>query len=321
MALRKRINPHSILNPDTGFGVDPSAYGGRFLNRDGTYNVVREGIPFLYRINIFQQMIRMPTWRFLLLIFLGYIGINLIFACIYWLAGVNQLMEVAPAMSHPRQFIEAFVFSAQTLTTVGYGHLSPIGLGAELISSFEALCGLMSFALITGLLYSRFARPRSFLVFSRNALIAPYKNKTGLMFRFVSYKERHDLNDVTVHVNLGLTVEENGSQAYKFYALTLERYHIDSLSMNWTVVHPIDEKSPLQNFTKEDLEHGQAELFVQITGFDEVFSATVVHKTSYFHNEIIYGAKFRPMYHENDDDTSTILELDKLHGYDEVRLP
>src|SRR5690606_29328400 len=114
---------------------------------------------------------------------------------------------------------------------------------------FEALCGLMSFAILTGLVYSRFARPRSFLLFSRHALVSPYRTATGLMFRMVSYKDRHNLIDVNVRVNLGLTLEENGVSTYKFFSLPLERDHIDSLNMNWTVVHAIDDHSPLRNFT------------------------------------------------------------------------
>lgn len=316
MPLRKHINPHSVLNPDTGFGSNPSSYGGRFLNKDGSFNIIRKGIFLQHRISIFQKMISMKTWEFLLTVALFYLIINLLFAGLYYLPGIDQftgLKENSTTLTH---FVHLFFFSAQTLTTVGYGHISPTGFWSNLIASFEALCGLMTFAIMTGLVYSRFARPRSFLIFSRNALIAPYKDKTGLMFRLASYKDRHNLIDTTIKVNLGLRVEEIGEQRFKFYALTLERYRIDSLSMNWTVVHPIDESSPLQNFSKEDLEHAEAELYVQITGFDEVYSSKIVQKTSYYFNEIIFGAKFLPMYHENEDKTSTILELDKLNEFE-----
>lgn len=323
MALRKRINPQSILNPDTGFGTDPASYGGRFLNRDGSYNIIRKGVNVQNRVSIFQRMIAMPIWQFGIMVLLFFISINLIFALIYYTLGANEFVVPVDRSNKLLYFVHLCFFSVQALTTVSvdYRQIVPTGFWASFVSSFEALCGLMSFAILTGLVYSRFARPRSFLIFSRNALISPYKDMTGLMFRLVSYKDRHNLIDTNVHVNLGLTVEEDGISRYRFYSLPLERYHIDSLNMNWTIVHPIDEKSPLRNFTQEDLEHGQAEIFIQITGFDEVFSATIVRMTSYFYNEIVYGAKFKPMYYESDDDATTILEINKLNDYEKVTLP
>jgi inward rectifier potassium channel len=322
MALRKHINPRSTLNNDTGFGEDPSKYGGRFVNKDGSYNIIRKGVKMQYRVSVFQQMIAMPLWEFSLLVLVFFVCVNIIFAFIYYFIGMGEFTTV-PGSNVLHYLVHLFFFSVQALTTVtvDYNQIAPAGFWASFISSFEALCGLMTFAILTGLIYSRFARPRSYLMFSRQALISPYKGGTGLMFRLASYKDRHNLIDANVHVNLGLNVEENGKSSYKFYSLPLERFHIDTLNMNWTIVHPIDERSPLQNFSWEDLQHAQAELFIQVTGFDEVFSATVVRMTSYFYNEIIYGAKFRPMYHESDDDTTTILELDKLDDYDLVTLP
>jgi inward rectifier potassium channel len=323
MALNKRINPRSTLNPDTGFGVDPAAYGGRFVNKDGSYNIVRQGVKFRHRISIFQKMIAMPVWEFAGVVLVFFITINTCFALIYFILGAGEFSRTTQHPNVLLYLVHLFFFSVQALTTVtvDYRQIAPTGFWASFISSFEALCGLMSFAILTGLVYSRFTRPRSYLMFSQNALLSPYKGITGLMFRLVCYKDRHNLVDVNIHVSLGLNIEENGKQSYNFYSLSLERYHIDSLNMNWTIVHPIDEKSPLQNFTMEDLEHGQAELYVQVTGFDEIFSATVVRKTSYLYNEIIYGAKFIPMYYESDDDTTTILEVDKLNSYERAELP
>jgi inward rectifier potassium channel len=322
MPLRKHVNPKSILNNDTGFGEDPSRYGGRFVNKDGSYNIVRRGLKLQYRISIFQTMIAMPLWEFILLILLFFIVLNLCFAFLYYLLGTGEFSPGSHT-NFPHYMVHLFFFSVQALTTVtvDYGKVAPAGFWASILSSVEALCGLIIFAILTGLVYGRFARPRSFLAFSRHALISPYRDRTGLMFRLVSYKDRHNLIDANIHVSLGLNLEEDGKPVYKFYSLQLERYHIDSLNMNWTIVHPIDEQSPLQNFSREDLEHAQAEVFVQVTGFDEVFSATVVRKTSYFYNEIIFGAKFRPMYHESQDDTTTILELDKLNDYDLIGGP
>lgn len=320
MALRKNVNPRSVVNNDTGFGVDPKSYGGRFLNRDGSFNVIRKGMLFQYRISIFQKLINMSVWKFVGTIFILFVLVNLLFAALYFIPAIDEFSGLNEKENSLDHFVHLFFFSAQTLTTVGYGYISPSGFWASLISSFEALCGLMSFAIMTGLVYSRFARPKSYLLFSENAVISPYKGKTGLMFRLVNYKDKHTLIDANIKVNLGLTVNENGKSQFKFFALHLERYRIDALSMNWTVVHPIDENSPIQNFSMEDLQRSEAELYVQITGFDDVFCSTVVQKTSYYFTEIIFGAKFKPMYYESDDNKTTYLELNKLNDWERVPL-
>lgn len=323
MALRKHINPRSILNADTGFGTDPSAYGGRFVNKNGSYNIIRKGVRFQHRISIFQKMITMPLWKFAVFVLAFFVGLNIVFAIVYYSLGQGEFGTPSSYVHTPIYLVHLFFYSVQALTTVAvdFKQITPTGFWASFVSSFEALSGLVIFAILTGLVYGRFARPRSFLAFSHHALISPYRGMTALMFRMVGYKDRHDLINVDIHVNFGLTVEENGKPAYRFYSLDLERNHIDSLNMNWTIVHPIDHKSPFQSLSKEDLEHGQAEIVVQITSFDQVFSTTIVQRTSYYYNEIIYGAKFVSMYYESDNDTTTILELNKLNEYEKAELP
>ena len=165
-------------------------------------------------------------------------------------------------------------------------------------------------------MYGRFSRPRAYLRFSKHALIAPYRDKTGLMFRFVSYKENHTLSNVDVIVTFGIT--EADTKQFRFYTLPLERNRIDSLPMNWTIVHPIDEDSPLYGFTEEDLHSTDAEVYVLVRGFDDVFSNTVLQRTSYRYNEIVFNAKFDKMFYENEDDTTTIVEVNKLSNYKKI---
>lgn len=180
---------------------------------------------------------------------------------------------------------------------------------------------MLSFALVTGLLYGRFTRPKAYLAFSERALISPYKNGIGLMFRMVPYKINHHLADARVVVNIAFMEMEEEKPQYKFYQLNLERSRIDTLNMNWTVVHPIDEESPLLNFNEEDMQRTDLELYVQVTGFDHIFSNIVIQRTSYTYKEIIWGAKFKPMYKESPDGNTTILELDKLNEMEKVTLP
>jgi inward rectifier potassium channel len=312
MAFNKKINPGLKTNNDTGFGNNPNSYGGRFINKDGTFNLRKEGVPLLKRIGVYQRMISLPRWKFITVILIFYFAINLLFTLVYLLIGVDQLQGMLSKEPWAR-FKEVFYFSTQTFTTVGYGRINPVGDAANLISSLEALTGFLSFAIATGLIYGRFAKPKSYLQFSNMALISPYKGKTALMFRFATYKDKHTLTNVEIKVNVALRVEENGKAEYRFYDLALERYKVDSLPMNWTVVHAIDENSPLQGFSKEDIEAADVELYVLITAFDEVFSGPVLQRTSYTYREMQFDAKFVPMYRESDDGQTTILEMHKIN--------
>lgn len=318
MAGRK-INPFSKANPDTGFGTQTTAVGGRFVNKDGSFNLKKQGMPLFRRMSFYSYLLELSWAKFLGVIVLCYLLINLLFTGAYLLVGGDQLQgfHSTTAWGHAK---EVFFFSTQTFTTVGYGRLNPRGDGADIIASIQTMSGWLFFAIVTGLLYGRFTRPRAFINFSQNVLISPYKNSTGLMFRMVPYKTLHHLSDVKVIVNLSLQVTENGKTEYQFFQLPLERSRIDMFTMNWTVVHPISEESPLLNFTKEDLDTSDAELMVQVSGFDPIFSNQVMCRTSYTYKEFVWGAKFRPMYHESEDGTTTILDLNKLDEFDKVAI-
>ncbi len=312
MSLSRKYNPNLKTNNDTGFGSNANNFGGRFINKDGTFNLRREGISSLRRIGVYQKMLTIPTWKFGSVILIFYMMINLFFTIVYLCMGDDQLMGMVSHSGWPR-IKEIFYFSTQTYTTLGYGRINPLGDAANIVSSLEALTGFMSFAIATGLIYGRFSKPKSYLLFSDNALIGPYRDKTALMFRFVTYKDNHTLTNVEIKVNIALRVEENGTQTYKFYDLVLERYKVDSLPMNWTVVHPIDDNSPLYGFTQEDVAAADVEIYVLITAFDDVFSSSVLQRTSYTYREMLFGAKFVPMYRESADGMTTILEMHKLN--------
>ena len=313
MGTHTKINSSLKSNADTGFGVSADTQGGRFINKDGSYNVIKRGIPFYERVSFFYKMLTMPVWKFLLILTGFFISINLVFTGIYISLANSEFTGVLPG-NGIHYFFELYFFSVQTFTTVGYGRINPDGYFAGAFASVEALTGMSSFALITGVLYGRFSRPRAYLRFSKHALIGPYHDITALMFRFVSYKENHNLTNVEVTVTFGLT-EKNEKAEFRFYQLPLERSRIDSLPMNWTVVHPINEESPFYGLTEEDLKTADAEVYVLVKGFDDIFSNTVLQRTSYRFNEIKFNAKFERMYYENEDDTATIVEVDKLHNY------
>jgi inward rectifier potassium channel len=318
MALLKRLrNLKSEVN--TGFGTNSNSTGGRFINRDGKPNVIKRGVRILDRYSWYHTMLGMKRGKFLLLLLIIYISVNLVFAGIYYLIGIDHLAGVNTG-SPWKNFTEVFFFSAQTFTTVGYGRISPTGFMASAVSTFEAFLGLLSFAIATGLFYGRFSRPQIFLKFSDNALIAPYKEGTALMFRLAPYKN-NNLADVEVMVTVAITSEENGKLTDKFYSLELEISKINGLALSWTIVHPIDDKSPFYGLTKQDITATDIEIMVFVKAFDEVFSNSVMTRTSYVSAEIIWGAKFNMMYHPNDDMSKTILDLDKINDFNMVPLP
>ena len=313
MALPGKINTKATAQINTGFGVNSSDYGGRFVNKDGTPNIEKRGINYLERISWYHTLLQLSRWKFLSLVFLFYIVMNLIFAIIYYAIGVKNL-EGLRAHNAGEAFLEAYFFSAQTFTTVGYGRLSPNGFLASTVAALEALIGLLSFAIATGLFYGRFSKPKAYLRFSGNAVLAPYNNGLAIMVRVAPYKN-NSLLDAEVSVSAGIITEEDGVPRNKFYILDLEYSKINSLTLSWTIVHPITEKSPFYKFTQDDFANAKGELLVFVKAFDDMFSNTVATRTSYTLQEMIIGAKFVPMYHRNSKKDKTILELDKLNTY------
>lgn len=312
--FRQKIRQKNTDN--SGFGSNAS---GRFINRDGLPNVQRKGVNVFNRLSWYHTMLNLSSFRFLSYLVIAYILINLVFAFIYYLIGVEHLTGIDK--SNPlNEFIDVFFFSSQTFTTVGYGRIAPVGFTASLVATFEAFLGLLTFAIATGLFYGRFSRPRAYLRFSDIAVIAPFQESIGLMFRLAPYKN-NALTDADVIVSTAIEVIENGVPKSNFYRLETHLNKINTLALNWTVVHKIDENSPFYGFSEDDFKNTDIEIIVQIRAFDEVFSNTVVQRTSYVSSEIVYGVKFNPMYYPSKDNLTTILNLDKINEYQKADLP
>lgn len=305
---------------NTGFGSNSGVEGGRLVNPDGTNNLRKRGIPFWERTSIYHTLLRMDWRYFLLFIFLFYTTLNFVFALFYMGIGVDNLTDPMSSRPVTGKFTEAFFFSSQTLTTVGYGHMAPRGLPTNIVASLESLIGIVSFAIVTGLMYGRFSRPRAYVLFSKNMLIAPYRGGRGLMVRVATYKNNH-LTDVEALLTLGLHFPEEGKTVTRFYQLKLEMAKINSLALSWTIVHPINEESPLAHFTQEDIDATKMEVIVNIKAFDDHFANIVQQRTSYTHNQVLYGARFLPMFERARDGDYTLLELDKINAYESVVLP
>ncbi len=320
MSLPKKIKNTSSTDKNTGFGTNATSYGGRLVNKDGSPNLKKTGVGIFERYSWFHTMLTMRSLHFFLIILVFYIIVNLIFTAIYYLIGVEHLNGIV-ANTTSEKLYEAFFFSTQTFTTVGYGRVSPTGFTINAVSSFQALIGLLSFAVATGLMYGRFSLPKAYVKFSEKALITPYEGITGLMVRLAPYKNTSALTDTEAKITLALIVEENGKSSNQFFNLPLETTKINALALSWTLVHPINEESPLFNFTKEDFAKAKGEILIYIKAFDDTFSNSVIARTSYTFDEVVYGYKFVPMYNRDNTGQTTILHLEMLNKCNKVDMP
>jgi inward rectifier potassium channel len=258
------------------------------------------------------------SWtRFFGIVVAFYVLANLFFAFVYIALGVDHL-QGANTATPVDSFFSAFFFSVQTFTTVGYGTIAPKGIVESMAASIEVLCGLLSVALATGLLYGRFSRPSAQIVFSQNLIIAPFQERTALEFR-IANQRTNMIMELEAKVML-MTVEKNGDQMQRKYnALTLERPSVYFFPLTWTIVHPIEEGSPLFGKNADDLARLQAEILIMIKGFDDTFSQIVHARYSYRFDEIIWGAKFVPAFY-TDEHGDMILELERIHNIERVSL-
>lgn len=319
-SVRQRINRRAKEDKETGLSVNSNQSGGRFFEKSGRPNVQFKGVSFIKQFSVYQFMLKIPLWKFLSFIGLTYVVVNIFFASIYFAIGVDQLGGMEQQTMEGK-FWEAFFFSAQTLSTVGYGHVYPSSLTANSVAAFESITGLLMFALATGLMYGRFSQPKAYLQFSTIALFSPFKEGYALMFRFAPYKN-HFLTDVEVKVTLVLqSFNSENERKNNFYSLPLELSKANSLVSNWTIVHPINEESPLFNLTSQDIQEANAEILVFVKGYDEEYANTVVSRGSYTANELVYGAKFNMMYEPSEDRTTTHLNLNKIDSHQAAALP
>jgi inward rectifier potassium channel len=273
---------------DLGFGSKVYSKQVRMVNADGSPNVEKLGRPWFRPYDIYQSMITMHWKHFALMVLVFYIVINLFFSAAYMAVGVDQLAGLE-GQSFMHNWMEAFFFSAQTVTTLGYGRMAPVGVGASVLAAIESLIGLMGFALATGLLWGRFSRPEAKIMFSNHAVVAPYEDGKGLMIRLANERSSQLIEAEAV---VTITWTPRGQQQREYERLDLEIDKITYLALSWTVVHPITETSPIRTWTEQDMHEMGLEMIIQIKAFDDSFGTTVYQRRSYTASEVRWGEKF-----------------------------
>jgi len=299
---------------DPGLGEKYFRHTKRIINKDGSFNVKRTG-GGISSINAFHYLINISWTNFLLIVFAGFIGVNLFFAILYQLAGIENLTNAA-AQDGLQTFLNTFFFSVQTFATVGYGGIHPTGILSNIIASLESMIGILSFALATGLLYGRFSKPSAKIIFSYKAIIAPFKEGKALMFRVANSRE-NILMEMEANAMMTYLDKGDGRFTRKYFPLKLEIKFIYFFPLPWTIVHPIDEDSPLYGKTAMDLQELEAELLIMVKGFDDSFSQHVITRSSYKYDEIEWDVKFIRAY-TTDETGETIVDLEKVSETEQV---
>ncbi|MBA3970925.1 MAG: hypothetical protein H0X46_02055 [Bacteroidetes bacterium] len=305
-------------NKELGFGTKTSGQTTRLINKNGSFNIDRVELSNWSSISIYHALVTMSWRRFNLVVLLYFVIINLIFATLYYFTGTEGLKGIE-AISEFDKFLEAFFFSTQTFSTVGFGRISPIGHVSSAIAAVESLVGLLGFALATGLLYGRFSRPIAKMIFSKNAIIAPFKEGTAFQFRLANKIRNSQLSDMNCRVTVALYETENGVKIRRFRPLELEIKNIIFFPMTWTINHPIDENSPLSGMTAKDLQEADVEFMISLNGFDDTFSQTVSSRFSYTHDELVYGAKWISVFSQNAHG-QTSQDLNKISEFERVTI-
>ncbi len=298
---------------NSGFGSDIKNEGSRLITKKGRFNTKKEGLSFLERFDLFHWLVNMPTAGFYLFLFASFAFINILFSLLYVAIGVDQLQGISG--DHP--FLDAFYFSIQTITTVGYGGIHPTGKLISLVAGFEAFIGLLGFAIATGLLYGRFAKPKNNMLFSEHALISPYREITGLMARVANPKNSQLINAEAKMMYSQIEIEDDIPRR-RFYTLDLEISFISLFAGSWTVVHPINEDSPIYGVSLNDLKERNAELLLLINAFDETYNQPIHVRTSYKPAEMVENAKFIPILGSNENGQATI-QLDQISKFEMIK--
>jgi inward rectifier potassium channel len=314
MALlhRTKFNPED----DLGFGSQPVLKSQPLLNRDGSVNVRRKGLAIFNTADNYHNLISMSWRKFWAFVLSCYLVVNIVFACIYVSLGPDTLFgsEGTTGMNH---FFDAFFFSAQTMSTVGYGHISPKGMAANSVAALESMLGLLAFALATGLLYGRFSRPSAKITYSKNILVAPYRDGgKGLMFRLANLR-KNILIGLSVEVIFSYNEDVDGKPVRRFFPLELERKQVSVLTLSWTIVHPLDENSPLKEMTASELARTEASFSILLKAFDDTFSQTVHSRAAYYVSDMVWDARFTPTF-DRDPDGTIVLDLSRIDTYTTV---
>lgn len=300
---------------DLGFG---SIVGGerqqRIVNRDGSFTSRREGFSPLAYLNGYHALLTMTWPKFLGIVTGSYIVVNAVFAWLFVLCGPGAIGGIA-SIRTGGPLLRAFFFSVTTFATIGFGNMYPVSQAANWLVTVESLLAIMGVALLTGIVFARFSRPVARLLFSDTAVVAPYQGKTGFMFRITNARS-NQLMELEAKV-LYSRLDGHGR---RYDQLKLERTRVVFFPLSWTIVHPIDEQSPMWGKSYQDLIDEDSEFDILMSGIDETFSQTVHARSSYKPSEIEFGRKFANIYNPVAPDGTISIDVSRLSEVEDAPL-
>ena len=303
---------------DLGFGSKVMEQGAhRLLNRDGTFNVSRGGLSFWESIHLYRTLLQTSWSNFIVILFGAFIGTNLLFALLYVLSGPGALAGVT-STGVAERFLAAFFFSVHTITTVGFGHIAPQSLMADVLVTAEAFIGLSGFALVAGLIFARFEQPHAKIVFSKNAVVGEHRDSTAFKLR-IANGGQNELLGVEVRILLCMTETIDDVRTRNFRQLFLDRPKSAFFPLDWTVVHTITQDSPLYGVTETDLRERDAEFLVLVNAIDDTSSRPVNARSSYKWQEVIWNAQFSDMYRTTKDGHVSV-DLRRVHDIEQTQI-
>jgi inward rectifier potassium channel len=252
------------------------------------------------------HFLRTTTWTRLTLLFAGvFIAVNLVFAAILYLGGAEVM--------NAHGFLDDFWFSVQTLATIGYGYLAPAGALANAVVTVESFAGISLTAVITGLVFARFATPYAKVIFSRVAIIGEHDGKRTLMFRMANARSTA-IVEATCRVYV--TRDEilaDGERMRRVHDLPLRRSTSPIFSLSWLATHAIDAQSPIADLTPETLAAANVNFIVTFQGIDDRLAAAVHTRYAYNADDIVFDRRFADLFHIDPGTGRRYLDFEVFH--------
>jgi inward rectifier potassium channel len=283
----------------------------RIVSQNGRFEFKGIGTWYSYWRDPYHLLLTAPWFIFLVLIALAYIGINTLFALAY-LAGGDSINNARPG-----SFADAFFFSVQTFASIGYGAMTPKTFYANILVSFEAWVELLGLAVITGLAFARFSRPTARVLFSEVAVITPYEGIPTLMFRAANQRRNQVLEAQMQVYFMREVISAEGQSLYRIFDLNLVRRQIPNFRLTWTVMHPIDEQSPLYGSTLESLAEAKAQLVISLSGVDDELSQTIYARHTYGVQNILENHRFVDIIHYTEEG-ERYFDFTKFHDVEPI---
>ena len=269
------------------------------------YRFIVVGAPRPLARDLYHALLRVPWWAAIATIVGAYLALNAVFAALYLATG-------GIAHARPGSFVDAFFFSVQTMGTIGYGSLYPESPAANALVVAESVTGLVATALATGLVFVRFSQIRPRVIFSSRIAVAPLDGVPTLMIRL-----GNERGNAIVDVQMRLTVmrttrSAEGVVIYRTEDLPLVRERAPSLTRAWTVLHRLDDKSPLYGATPAQLAEREAEIGLSIVGTDDT-SLQPVHARHVWHaGEVAFDTRLADVITETPEG-DMLLDLRRFH--------